>query len=202
MNTKCSLTQYWTYVAGGKVVEETLSSGVKTIVFEGSTESTHGCAKWGPSYAFSVLVERAEYVRCWERIQSKAWQSIHLLGSKGIGKSVFLYWLIYKLVNEAKAKNSPCLPSFLLISASCENSQVYKLLSHVDGSPSVRRVAPGTYADYVLSDAEHDAAAVPGHWTLSVVGLHTAREQDLLTRNVENAERVSCLIMFCTYFPA
>lgn len=92
-----------------------------------------------------------------------------LRGTKGIGKSVFTYWLIYKIVEEARAKNSAVLPTFLLISAGGNNTKLYELLSLIDGTPVVQRVLCDTYADYVLSDIEYDPAAITGHWNLNVV---------------------------------
>eukprot|EP00598_Pedospumella_elongata_P010675 CAMPEP_0185015984 /NCGR_PEP_ID=MMETSP1098-20130426/100118_1 /TAXON_ID=89044 /ORGANISM="Spumella elongata, Strain CCAP 955/1" /LENGTH=645 /DNA_ID=CAMNT_0027545133 /DNA_START=39 /DNA_END=1976 /DNA_ORIENTATION=- len=105
------LATFWRYVVLGKVEEgytDTAGLGVgdgesvKIVSFSGHEDDTHDCAKWGPSHKFAVLVERDEYVRCWNIIRSKKLEYILLRGTKGIGKSVFIYWLIYKLVQAAR----------------------------------------------------------------------------------------------------
>lgn len=194
-----ALSLLWTYIAGGEVIEG-MSNGVKTVSFKGHSDSSSVCARWGPSYSFSVLVERAEYVRCWERMRSKPWQFIILRGTKGIGKSVFIFWLIYKLVEEARAGSGskgemPTMPTFMLISSGSKGKTVYHLLSVVNGTPLVQRVRPEASADYVLSDVEYDPSVVTTNWNLDVVSFGAESEPDVFTGKVEDAKKVSYRVL-------
>lgn len=202
MATDPSLSLFWTYVTGGRVNEEIIqcsaigddyadasesSRCVKTLTFEGYADTTHECAKWGPSFSFPVLVEREEYVRCWEIICSKPYKFITLRGTEGIGKSVFIYWLIYKIVKVARDRNSGIMPTFLLINAGGQR-KVYEFFSIVNGSAVVQRLSSRVSSDYVLSDIEHDIHAVAGSWNLHV-GFE--REPKMFTSKVEDAEEVN-----------
>jgi hypothetical protein len=153
-------------VVAGKVNEEIArftglavspsDTDIKTLTFQGHLDDTRESAKWGPSFAFSQLVERAEYVRCWEDIRKMPDLKFVLLrGTKGIGKSVFIYWLIYKLVNEALGRGST-IPSILLITHGDAHGKKYELLTVVNNKPVVRMVDGLIRADYTLSNNEYD----------------------------------------------
>jgi hypothetical protein len=107
------LAKFWNYVVwdmvevnfndtrGMEIGGAESGKTIKTIEFLG--DDTNDYAKWGPSFSFSTLVERDEYVRCWNIIRRGGLKFVLLRGTKGIGKSVFIYWLIYKLVQAARA---------------------------------------------------------------------------------------------------
>jgi hypothetical protein len=144
----------------------------KVLAFENHLDMTRGCATWGPSFKNRTVVEREEYVRCWNSICSQPRRYVLLRGTKGIGTSVFIYWLIHKIVEKARAE-SRSVPTFLLIDVDGRHD----FLTVEDGTPVTRRVNPWTVAaDYVLSDFESDTGAVCAHWTLKVVSYGAAAE--------------------------
>ena len=169
-------------------VNELENNGLKTLTFKGYESLKSECARWGPSYSFAVLVERAEYVRCLHRLLSHDWQFVLLRGTKGIGKSVFLFWLIYKLVQIEKTSGK-AVPSFLLISG-VKDKTAYHLLSVSDGTPLVQRVGPNVSVDYVLSDVEYDPSVITAKWNLNVVSLGAEREPDVFKGKVLDAKQV------------
>lgn len=211
--TNPSLNLFWTDVVGGKVIEVDREIGnvvgdlptVKTLAFDGYLDASHECAKWGPSFSFSVLVEREEYNRCWKMICSHNWQFILLRGTKGIGKSVFIFWLIYKIVAEARAQDND-IPTFMLISSGRAGSCVYDYLCEENGIPAVKRITSELpKADYVLSDVEFDASAVTSKWNLNVVSYGAVREPDGFLSKVGDAKTVNYCVFYylrclCVYF--
>lgn len=109
-------------------------------------------------------------------------------GSKGIGKSVFIYWLIHKIVEQQAG--SGAVPSFLLISGTGE-STLFDFLTMVDNTPVVRRVGCGEVAaDYVLSDVAYDTGAVTTHWNLNVVSYGAVAEPKYFQGKVDDAQQV------------
>jgi hypothetical protein len=200
------LATFWSYIVCGKVEEgyyepsgmafgdAGAARSVKIISFNGHDDDSHACATWGPSHTFPILVEREEYQRCWDLIRSgKKLQYILLRGTKGIGKSVFIYWLIYKLVQATKLSASETtvkLPTFLLITSGAEGGILYQHLSVIDGIPVVRRVSSDVSADYVLSDVEFDVGARTGNWNLNVVSYGASREPKTFMEKVWDAYQV------------
>lgn len=164
--------------------------GVKSLIFDQSDEEDPKGVTWGPSFTFAVLVERAEYLRCWNLIRTEPRSFILLRGTKGIGKSVFIYWLIYKITKEA-IMNNESLPTFLLISSGGKGRAVYELLCvDVNGLPAVQLVGPGVGADYVLSDVEFDPSVPTKHWNLNVVSYGAREEPKVFIGRVEDAREV------------
>jgi hypothetical protein len=160
---------------------------IRTLTFQGHLDDTHQCAKWGPSFAFSQLVQRAEYVRCWEDIRKMPdLKFILLRGTKGIGKSVFIYWLIYKLVNEALGTGS-AIPSILLITNGNIHGRRYELLTVVNSKPVVRTADGNIRADYTLSDMEYDPQVNTAYWNLSVVSYGAKIEPKVFQGALEDA---------------
>jgi hypothetical protein len=159
------------------------------LAFENNLDESHACACWGPSFTQRSLVERDEYFRCWELICLKPWKYILLRGTKGIGKSVFLYWLINKIVEQAVDANSR-VPSFLLIVDEGGQAQ-YNFLTVENGTPVVRLVGSrAVSADYVLSDIVHDSGAVTTNWNLNVISYGSFAEPKQFMEKVDDAKQV------------
>jgi hypothetical protein len=161
------LATFWSYIVCGKVEEgyykssgmafgdEGAARSVKIILLRGDDDA-HASATWGPSHTFSILVERDEYQRCWDLIRSRELKYILLRGTKGIGKSVFIYWLIYKLVQDAKTSASadPLSSQAAEPSATVDllSSHAAKLSATTDPLSS-QAVKPSATADLLSSHA-------------------------------------------------
>lgn len=145
-------------------------------------------AKWGPSSFFpSAILEREEYRNVWQSILSRpAGQSpprFMVRGTKGIGKSVFVYWLIYTIVthaNKAPASSTtespldpapikdsiearlPQFPTFLLLLGKSDADKRYYLLHRDDcGRPVVTASLTSLPAHFLLSDVVDNSRATP-----------------------------------------
>ncbi len=184
--------------------EEPLGKEVKKLAFEGYLDDMEGCAKWGPSYGSSVLVEREEYIRLWDLLCAKSYRYILIRGSKGIGKSVFIYWLIYRIMKEADKDGKGPYPTFLLI-RSGGLGKVYHFLCVEDGVAVTKRVGPDAErADYVLSDVEYDAAVMCSKWNLNVISYGSQANLKAFINELEGVGQVSVLIytfLSCTMWP-
>ena len=164
---------------------------IKSLAFRGYLDDKQGCAKWGPSHQSSVLVEREEYIRLWELIRKNPYRFISIRGSKGIGKSVFIFWLVYRIMKEASEEKKGPHPTFLLIRSS-GSGKVYHFLSVEDGVAVTRSVAPGSVcADYVLSDVEYDPAAL---WNLNVMSYGSRTSLKPFINEVEGVGQVIVLL--------
>ena len=78
----------------------------------------HGL-KWGDSktpLASSYLLERSEYYSAFQQIQSSTSSSILVTGTPGIGKSLFGWWLLLKLIKDAVANKVDISIAFISIS--------------------------------------------------------------------------------------
>lgn len=119
---------------------------------------------WGlPESMTDALLVRNEYKRIRDRIKSNSFFKFILVrGTKGIGKSLFIYYLIYDLVVEALSQGT-LIPSFLLV---YDDKRRY-ILTLKNGSPLVT-LDDGTKTDYLISDAEFDLKRPVNRWNLHV----------------------------------
>ena len=92
---------------------------------------------WGADYSFtSKLLVLKEYERIFREITSiPNLLKAYLSGTKGIGKTIFLFWLIYKLVDHAH-KSQLRIPSILLIVGN--NQTKYLLRINKPNEPEVK----------------------------------------------------------------
>ena len=122
---------------------------------------------WGVQYSYTQkLLVREEYQRVFNNIMNRMplLKSASLSGTKGIGKTIFLFWLIYKLVS-SRASGSP-IPSFLLVVG---KSKTQYLLHYRNGKAEVTSWTGGPQrVDYVLSDVSYNLDVTPVHWSLLV----------------------------------
>ena len=203
-----------------KVIKDEENSILCTLLQLGSG------ATWGPLGLFpNTIVERAEYKRVWNSILSSA-RGPHpprflVRGTQGIGKSVFIYWLIYKLITftrEAYTKteaspgapvlesttsptlptigtNLPQQPTFLLLMGINSGEKVYYLLHyHSDGRPVVTSSRVLLRADYVLSDVNFDLRAAPRMFDMHVCSYGSAptKEVSQAIMNARSCGGVDC----------
>lgn len=119
---------------------------------------------WGANYSNTEkLLVREEYKRIYNLLKERSkLKMVHLSGTKGIGKSMFLFWLIYQLVSSRPIGSS--IPSILLIVG--RNKTEY-LLHNRNGNPEVR-YWDRQQVDYVLSDVSYNLTAKHTRWSLLV----------------------------------
>ena len=120
---------------------------------------------WGVAYSNTEkLLVREEYKRLYNEIKDRPnLKMAHLTGTSGIGKTIFLFWLIYKLVS-SRAKGSP-IPSILLVVG---GSKTQYLLRYNDDKPEVMYWSGQQRVDYVLSDVSYNVNVQPIHWNLQI----------------------------------
>jgi hypothetical protein len=120
---------------------------------------------WGAQYSYTEnLLVREEYHRIYGKIEEKSsyLKLAYLCGTKGIGKTMFLFWLIYKLVS-SRAIGTP-IPSILLIVG---KRDTHYLLHCNNSNPEVISWS-GQQVDFVLSDVSYNLNVTPVYWSLLV----------------------------------
>lgn len=123
-----------------------------------------------------ALLVREEYVRIRDRLKSNPTLKFALLsGTKGIGKTLFIYYLIYDLVLEA-LKNQTSIPSFLLV---YDNERRYILRMSDHGIPEVICDQGNFKADYLISDNICDTMTPVHKWNLHI---HSLGSDEKITR--------------------
>lgn len=178
------LERFWTTVCRNEVKCTTSeTNGLQTL-----TLGVEGRARWGATEASPVsIVVRREYQRVCGLLDTCADLKVAIVrGTKGIGKSVFAYWLIYQLVqrvvgqfssdtgetspptgNRGSRATSPLLlPTFgLLLGAG--GTRKYFFLGFWDGRPAVSQCDAPPSCDYFLSDV-FDTSAAPRFYKLHI----------------------------------
>jgi hypothetical protein len=124
---------------------------------------------WGANYSSTKkLLEREEYICAYNEIKANPQiQLAYVSGTPGIGKTLFLFWLIYKLVS-TRDTASP-VPSILLIAGQGGNKYVLRC---TNSNPEVI-LWNGEPIDYVLSDESYDLNIKPRYWSLLVSSFGT-----------------------------
>jgi hypothetical protein len=132
--------------------------GDQFLVLDGSNVA------WGAHYSSTKkLLEREEYFRVFDAMKLNPHLKLaYLSGTKGIGKTIFLFWLIYKLVS-TRETDLP-IPSFLLMAGKGGN----KCMLRCNNSNPEVIVWNGEPIDYMLSDVSYDLCIVPRYWSLLV----------------------------------
>jgi hypothetical protein len=132
---------------------------------------------WGAQYSSAEkLLVREEYKRIYGKIEEKFFhlKLAHLCGTKGIGKTMFLFWLIYKLVS-SRARGSP-IPSILLIVG---KRSIHYLLHYNNSNPEVIYWS-GQQVHFVLSDESYNLNVTPVYWSLLVSSYGATKPRDYI----------------------
>ncbi len=126
-------------------------NGRKLLSFSGnSLDNPPLC--WDQS--ISLLLERQEYHRLFDQIMTifkleDARKSVIVKGTPGIGKSMFGWWLVYKLLQQRKLNHGKIKILFFTLT-------VDPILLSVDDSSGLRSISSGINvyeADYVIIDS-------------------------------------------------
>ncbi len=132
-------------------------------------------AAWGAHYSYADKVfVRAEYDRTYNELMKNTKGKISLCGTKGIGKTIFMYWLIFKLV-ALRPTGSP-IPSFLLIIG---DPPTYYVLQFCNGNAEIvdwnrQKI------DYLLSDVNFNLNITPSRWSLLVSSYGSTKTRNFL----------------------
>ena len=114
----------------------------KNIIF---TET----AAWGWNSDTKVLYERDCYIHTLNAIVQHRNKGPHIVeGTPGIGKSMFIFYFIYKLVLQARELNDK-IPTFLIVG---RTGNQYFLGVDNDGSAVVHRPISSITPDYIITD--------------------------------------------------
>jgi len=130
------LFKFWKYVCS----EDIIADGRGKICFSDNT------VKWGDSRDSKLFV-RSCFDDAFKFITERELAIVNINGTPGIGKSLFGFWFMYKIVMDAKSNNKP-IPSFVFSSRWDK-----EYLLHVkSGNPIVSIYSLQETPSYVISD--------------------------------------------------
>ena len=131
---------------------------------------------WGDDVA--ELYERPCYIEIYLKILNM--KAVLLKGTPGIGKSLFIFWFIYKLVLQAK-ENDGAIPTFIYRNRKGEE---YFLSSSKDCVTTVSRSKFGMVADFHISDTNADSTAHANKLCMHVCSVHNVHFKEYLNNVV------------------
>lgn len=135
--------------------------GVESKAVERDTKPAWGLL----SLECDAIVERPEYVSLAETLLNSKNKLASLEGTKGVGKSVFLAWLMYFIVSRPSAE--PANPTFVLLDR--EGAHYYFGYDQYNEPKVEMHLGPdGPTPDYIISDKMYDLDMLPNSLQLFV----------------------------------
>lgn len=189
MDNSHDLVKFWKSICEGNVLDEG-----NFVEFQDKTVA------WDSGTGISILYKRAIYDDIFEKVKSGSYEKMLILGTPGIGKSLLLMYLMYRLVRDSqvvkgkKKANAPPppIPSFVY-----RNLDKESYFFHSDGENHVvEMLHESVMPDYYFSDTYAVSTAAARQCVVHVSSIcnDTCRHYEKCVMQMEGADPPTGLI--------